>query len=93
VEDYDLATLIGEPTTSPPNYFGEVYAFQLPNTQLMAQSSVARFVRASGDATNPNPVLPDIRVTQTLGQWLSGEDPVLARALSWLANDQIGLRQ
>jgi len=86
VADYHLATLIGEPTTSPPNYFGEVYRFELPLTHLQAQASVARFVRANGDANNPDPVLPDIRITPTLEQWLHGEDPGLARALAWVAS-------
>lgn len=83
VEDYDLGVLIGEPTSSPPNYFGEVHRFELPRSKLGVQASVARFVRANGDASNPNPVQPDIRVVPTLEQWARGEDPVLARALDW----------
>jgi hypothetical protein len=85
VEDYELAPLIGEPTTSPPNYFGEILKFDLPRTKLRAQSSVARFVRANGDASNPHPVRPDIAVAPTVEQWARGEDPVLARALQWIA--------
>mgnify|MGYP001555011529 CR=1 FL=1 len=83
VEDFDLGLLIGEPTSSPPNYFGEVYRFDLPRTKLRAQSSVARFVRANGNADDPNPVQPDIRVSATLEQWARGDDAVLARALEW----------
>jgi len=83
IEDFDLAPLIGEPTSSPPNYFGEVYRFELPRTGLGVQASVARFVRANGDATNPNPVQPDIRVVPTIEQWARGEDAVMARALEW----------
>jgi len=85
VEDYQLAPLIGEPTTSPPNYFGEVLKFDLPRTKLRAQSSVARFVRANGDASNPHPVRPNIALAPTVEQWARGEDPVLARALEWIA--------
>lgn len=83
VEDYDLGVLIGEPTSSPPNYFGEVYRFQLPRTKLGVQASVARFVRANGDAANPSPVQPDIPVTPTREQWARGDDPALTRALEW----------
>lgn len=83
-EDYHLATLIGEPTASPPNYFGEVYSFELPSTHLPAQASVARFVRANGEASNANPVMPEIRIAPTTKQWTRGDDVVLARARAWL---------
>jgi len=85
IEDYHLATLIGEPTASPPNYFGEVLAFHLRRTRLEADVSTARFVRANGDATNTNPVMPDIVVHQSVDEWLRDEDAVLRRALAWIA--------
>jgi C-terminal processing protease CtpA/Prc len=84
VEDYDLGMLIGEPTASPPNYFGEVYSFELPLTKLQVQSSVAAFVRANGDESDPNPVLPEIRLAPSLEQWARGDDPVLERALEYV---------
>jgi hypothetical protein len=84
IEDYDLATLIGEPTASPPNYFSEFVSFHLPHTFLEADVATARFVRASGDTDNPNPVMPDIAIRQSVEQWLRNEDPVLRRAREWI---------
>jgi C-terminal processing protease CtpA/Prc len=84
VEDYELATLIGEPTASPPNYFGETLHFSLSKTKLEGIASVARFVRANGDASSVAPVRPDIAVEPTLEEWLRGDDPVLKRALDWI---------
>lgn len=85
IEDYHLATLIGEPTSSPPNYFSQYLNFQLPHTLLEADVSTARFVRANGDTTNTNPVMPDIVVHQSIEEWRRDEDPVLRRALTWIA--------
>ncbi|MEM9066941.1 MAG: S41 family peptidase [Myxococcota bacterium] len=59
VEDFGLGLLVGRPTSTPPNYFGEVYSFRLPRTGLEATFSTARFVRANGDASDPNAVQPD----------------------------------
>ncbi len=61
VEDYKLATLIGE-ETSPANQFGETYGFNLPNTQLYVSVSCVQFLRANGDASNPRGVLPHYEV-------------------------------
>jgi C-terminal processing protease CtpA/Prc len=52
---------------------------------LEADVSTARFVRASGDATNTNPVMPDIAVSQSVEDWLRDEDTVLRRALEWIS--------
>jgi hypothetical protein len=85
IEDYHLAKLIGEPTATPPNYFSQFVSFHLPRTLLEADVSTARFVRASGDATNTNPVMPDIAVSQSVEDWLRDEDTVLRRALEWIS--------
>ncbi len=85
IEDYQVATLIGEPTSSPPNYFSQYLSFPLPRTLLEAEVSTARFVRANGDVTNTDPVMPDIVVHQRIEEWLRDEDPVLRRAQTWIS--------
>jgi hypothetical protein len=54
-------------------------------TLLEADVSTARFVRADGDVTNKEPVMPDIVVHQSIEEWLRHEDPILRRALTWIA--------
>jgi C-terminal processing protease CtpA/Prc len=60
VKDYDLATLIGEPTGECPNDFGELLTFRLPHTGIDFYTSTKQYIRANGDAANPDPILPDI---------------------------------
>ncbi len=82
IQDYRLATLIGEETGGVPTSFGEQYAFRLPNSQLPVTISSARFVRASGDASVRAGVVPDIEVRPTAEDLRAGRDPVLERAMS-----------
>ncbi|MCH9680624.1 MAG: hypothetical protein K0V04_04250 [Deltaproteobacteria bacterium] len=81
VAEYDLGILVGEPTASPPTYFGEIYAYTMPNSGLMATISSAAFLRASGDPDNGEPVMPDLLVPSTLADRLAGRDEPLAAAL------------
>lgn len=84
VADYRLGFLIGEPTSSPPNFFGEVHEFTLPCSGLTAQVSTARFIRANGDEHDPRPVEPSLHVPRSLAQAIEGADPVLATAVAAL---------
>lgn len=58
IQDYHLATLVGEPTGEPANDYGELVFIKLPNTGLSFATSTKQFIRANGDAKDPNPVLP-----------------------------------
>ncbi|GLC26509.1 hypothetical protein rosag_30220 [Roseisolibacter agri] len=82
IQDYRLATLIGEETGGVPTSFGEQYSFRLANSQLPASVSSARFVRASGDASVRAGVVPDIEVRPTAADLRAGRDPVLERAMT-----------
>lgn len=62
VQDYGIATVIGHRTGGRPNTYGEVYAFTLQHSGLRIGTSTARFVRASGDASDNRPVIPDIEL-------------------------------
>jgi len=84
VGDFKLATLIGEETGDPPNSFGEVYSFNLPNSKLSVNVSSAQFVRANGDGKDKHPVLPDIGVTLTENDLERQVDTVLEFAKKWV---------
>ena len=59
VKDFQLATLIGEPTGESPNDYGELITLKLPNTGITFFTSTKQYIRANGDANDRNPVLPD----------------------------------
>ncbi len=81
IKDYQLATIIGEATGEAPNDYGELYWNRLPNTGLTFYTCSKQFIRANGDAADPNPVLPDIEIKQNPG---SLKDEVLEFAKEWV---------
>ena len=84
VGDFKLATLIGEETGDPPTSFGELYSFNLPHSKFAINVSTAHFVRANGDASDKQPVLPDIKVTPTENDLERQVDAVLESAKKWV---------
>lgn len=58
IQDYKLATLIGEPSGEPANDYGELIHVRLPNTGFSFYTSTKQFVRANGNAADQHPVLP-----------------------------------
>jgi len=62
VQDYKLATLIGEPSGEPANDYGELAFLKLPNTGFTFTTSTKQFIRANGNAKDRNPVIPDFMV-------------------------------
>jgi len=81
IQDYNLATLIGEPTGEAANDYGELYEGVLPNTKIRFVTSSKMFVRANGDAADKNPVLPHIIVKQNPS---GDKDEVLNHAIEWI---------
>ena len=81
IQDYNLATLIGEPTGEPANDYGELYEGVLPNTKIKFVTSSKMFVRANGDAADKNPVLPHITIKQSTS---GDKDDVLDFAVTWI---------
>ncbi len=81
IKDYQLATIIGEATGEAPNDYGELYWNKLPNTGLSFYTCSKQFIRANGDADDPNPVLPDIIVKQNPNNL---NDEVLEFAKRWV---------
>ncbi len=86
VEDFELATLFGE-ETSPCNQFGEYFDFNLPQSQLRVNIATAQFVRANGDISDPNGVLPHHEVKQSKEDTKVEKDTVLEFAKNWI-NEQ-----
>ncbi|RYZ00537.1 MAG: hypothetical protein EOO11_01180 [Chitinophagaceae bacterium] len=85
IQDYKLATLIGEPSGEPANDYGELLFFDTPNAKVSFCSSTRHFIRANGDARDPNPVLPDILVKADPD---GRTDTALEAAKKWIAAQQ-----
>jgi C-terminal processing protease CtpA/Prc len=58
-KDYKMGEIIGEPTKSMVNEFGDIYPFDLPNSGLWVWCSAKRYIRPSGDMTEGG-LKPDI---------------------------------
>jgi C-terminal processing protease CtpA/Prc len=82
VKTYQLATIVGEETGGRPNDFGNNLPFLLPNSKLTVNIATVSAVRANGNASDSNPVIPDILVRRTAADIKIGNDPVLERAKS-----------
>ena len=81
------AILIGEPSGSPPNEYGEVESFVLPNSKIEV-SYTTRYFRLLKDS-NPPAVEPDVTVHRSTEDFLTGRDKVLETALKHrLATEQ-----
>ena len=84
IKDYQLATLIGEPTAEPGNDFGEVFSFMLPNTHIIATGATKMFVRANGNAKDFTGIQPDIFSVNSKEDVLLNKDRVMEDAISWI---------
>ena len=58
IQDYKLATLVGERSGEPANDYGELITVKLPNSGFTFTTSTKQFMRANGDAKDQAPVLP-----------------------------------
>lgn len=61
VQDYKIATIVGEETEGPANQTGQVQSIMLPNTRFEALAPIYIFTRANGDTSNRG-VVPDIQI-------------------------------
>lgn len=77
MEDFDLATIVGEPTGGIPNELSDVLPIKMPNSQIAFSAPSVMFTRASGDASNPNPVLPDVEIISSKKDLKEGIDAPL----------------
>lgn len=72
-------TLLGEPTGDNPRNQGEIQSFVLPNSKLTVQYSMRFF---SLDDIDKEALMPDILITPSLEDCLSGLDPVYQAIVS-----------
>jgi C-terminal processing protease CtpA/Prc len=86
IQDYKLATLIGESTLEPCNDYGDIIRFMLPNTQLIACAPFKYFVRANGDKIDANGVIPDYTICSSISDMILGKDLVLDFAKIFIRN-------
>jgi hypothetical protein len=76
---YTNAILVGEPTGSKPNLYGEFKKFNLPNSGLGIYYSTNYFKRVEGD---PPSLIPDLFIEVTSTDYFNGRDPVLEKILA-----------
>ena len=87
LQDYNLATLVGEETIDKASYCGAVSdPMVLSHTQLQYTSARTCFVRPSGTLDSTG-VIPDVIVKTTIEDYLAGRDPVLAKAIDSIKED------
>jgi hypothetical protein len=77
IKQYDLATLIGEPTGESTNDFGEVYTFTLPQSKLRINTTTSYDVGADCNENSNRAVAPHVLIRRTVQHVLHGQDPVL----------------
>jgi hypothetical protein len=75
------AILVGTPTGTRPNHYGEVKTLVLPSSGLRVRYSTAHF-RWLTDR-DPDALEPDVPVDTDSAAWLAGRDPVLEAALAY----------
>lgn len=85
LQDYDLATLIGEETLMAASYCGDIVSNMpsLPHTHLLYRASRTCYVRPSG-ILDDRSVAPDIIVRTTINDQIAGNDPVLTYTLDMI---------
>ncbi len=64
IKDFNLATLIGEPTGEPGNDYGETLTMTLPHTAIPFSTSTKHFVRPNGDVTDKGAIQPHLYVKE-----------------------------
>ncbi len=85
IKTYGMARIFGEASGEPPNDFGEMFNFMLPNSGIIARASTKMFTRVDGNEKNFDPVLPDVWVKPTARDIIEKKDPVLQAAIKWIA--------
>lgn len=85
LQDYHLATLIGEQTTDTASYCAGITTGSLPRTKLIYILSRRCNVRPS-DVLDNQPVIPDILVKTTVADQVALKDPVLDYTIETIRN-------
>ena len=75
------AIVIGEESGSPPNEYGEVKTFTLPNSKIEINYTT-KYFRLLEDS-DPSSLEPDVPIQRSIVDFLSGEDQALDAALKY----------
>jgi peptidase S41-like protein len=86
IKDYNIGILIGEETGGLATTYGEVYKFNLPNSDLRCGVSRKYIVRPSGDET-PKGVIPNHEIVQDSKDTDCDKDTVLEFAKKYILED------
>ena len=81
MQDYGLATIVGEETGEYPTLIASIFTLALPETGIAFNISKGRIVRVSGD-TSEQGVIPDMIIQDHL---LDEEDEILEGLLNRLS--------
>jgi C-terminal processing protease CtpA/Prc len=79
-EDLD-AILLGEGSGSPPNEYGEVKSFSLPNSKIEIQYTTKYFRLLEN--SDPPTLEPDVAIQRSTTDFLQGRDQILDTALQY----------
>jgi hypothetical protein len=82
VKQYNLATIIGEPTGEATNDFGELYTFTLPASKVNMQVTTSYDFGASCNKKEKQPVNPHVLVRPSLQDKVQQKDKALDYILS-----------
>lgn len=82
IEDFDLGTLVGTPTTSIPRELSNALPLKTPNAKVSFTVPATLFTRANGDAKNFEPVKPDVIIETSPEDLQLKRDPVLQHVLT-----------
>ncbi len=69
------AYIVGRPTTSRPNHYGEVKSFKLPGSGIQISYSTKHFTLFENE--DPDALYPDIHIDTEFKDFVNGEDTIL----------------
>ncbi len=76
-KEFQLATLVGEPTGEMTTDFGEVLSITLPNTRIVMNITTSMDIGAGCDPKSTAAVNPDILIIPSLKDQIEGRDKAL----------------
>jgi hypothetical protein len=81
LDRYSEAILVGEPTGSKPNHYGDSLRITLPNSRVTVRVSIYWW-QENQDLARPW-TAPEVAAPLAFADWRDGRDPALAAALAW----------
>ena len=82
--DNGIGLIIGEESSFRPDTYGDLLTWMLPNTGIRGYVSSKYFQRPAGDREHGNALVPDVLITPSWDDFMSGKDP----AWEWIENNK-----